>query len=181
MRASTLESGFESRDQVAGRVRRANVLSPARAGEFRREFQRQPRDDRSSAGRERHGGGVDVEDVARLHQDVGPAPQPGLGECHVHCARGQHGRDRQPEAAGRISVGEDQQLGAAFRSRECVRAEALDGGLQPGRTDPRIPRGVEGRDDAGPAALERPEQACEVGHERGREMDRRVRDRSRGW
>ena len=94
MRASTLRRpASRAAMQVAGGVRRANVLGAARARELGGELDGQPRHDGAGARRERHGRGVDVQDVARLDQDVGPAAQAGLGERHVHRAGGEHGRD----------------------------------------------------------------------------------------
>ena len=153
-RLSTAASGVRSSD-AAG------------AGRLDRQLDREPRHDRRGAGGERHRERVDVEDVGRVDEDVGPAAEAGVGERGVDGAGGEDRRDRQSRA-GERAVRQDDELRARAGGGDRGLGESIEGRREavwsfagrPGRFQPADP------------ARERVEERVAVGDDRAVQADR---------
>ncbi len=109
-RQGLAQPGFERREDVIDRTLHGQVLGTARSGRLGRDPDREPRVHRAGTARDRHRRGVDVEDVGRLDDQVGPAPQARRGEGCVHGTRREDGWHREP-AIRHPAIGEHDGLG----------------------------------------------------------------------
>jgi hypothetical protein len=129
--------------------------------------------DGRGAGGERHRQRVDVEDVAGVEQDVGPATQPCRGQSGVDDAGGEDRRHRQALEIER-AVGDDDQLRqAAGGDGDRLVGEPIERRLEAVRPLGGIPRRVEPHDPA----VERVEHRVQVGDDRALEAQARRRHR----
>ena len=131
-REGLAKPGLEGGDEVADGVRGGQRLGAARPGEFRRQFDRQPRMDGRGADREQHRHAVHVEDIRRVDDDVGPAAQARVGQRGMDGTGREDRRDREALERER-RVGDDEDLDPGVRGADGAGRQDVEGGLQAAR------------------------------------------------
>ena len=154
------EPCLERVEQTADRVRGRQLLCAARSGELDGQLDGEARMDGAGTGGDGHRGRVDVEDVRRIEDEVGPTAEAGCGQGRVDSADRQHGRDRRTIEA-HASIRDHEQPDTSPSQAKGLGRQALERGLESARTLRARPCGVE----ALRPHRDRAEQPLEVGHE----------------